>query len=530
MSIHINKKRILTPSGELKWDNLDEIKNDNGTLKRVDGESLSVQKINGKSEEELKQSVNATTLSGKTLTGNEYLRDQGNFYKMLVDTECSHPERWMVALTHSNELKFIGRNANGHFTTFYDEDTIGVITITQPKKDSTIKKLVPSTWALYVLYEDGDLYVIGYNAFGQLGIGNTTQQTKLILSNTNVRDVYTNSVGYHQDYISTFIVKNDGTLWSVGENGVGQLGLGSPSDYNTSWSQVDLTFLGSDSIDKIIIGGCLYTPVYLLSTGGKVYSTGYNNYGQLGLGDTSQRNSFTHITGLDTYTITDVVVAGHTRSGDSGYYRDSVLALTDTGKVFGWGFNGWGELGLGNTTQQNSPVEIGYQWDNTADPVAKIVGSKGEWISFALITQSKKMWTAGHNGYGELGIGNTTNSSTYQFVMDDVEYAQMHATGTYSYHRSVFVIKTDGSVWAWGKNNQGQLGLGDTTQRTSPTEMPFAYGDQIIQVSMGGYADSGSAWVLLDDGRVYGWGDNNYQQVSPRVGSTENIRVPQRWQ
>lgn len=220
-----------------------------------------------------------------------------------------------------------------------------------------------------------------------------------------------------------------------------------------------------------------------------------------------------------------MVGAGGTRSSNSAYYYNFALFLTDIGRVFSVGHNGYGQLGVGNTEDQKLPIEITYGHDNSTDPVKDIFTSKGAWGSAGYITESGKLFMMGHNGYGELGLGDTSNRNVPTLVMEDVEYIQAISSGTYSYHRTYLIIKKDGTLWTWGYNGNGQVGDNTTTQRNSPVQIDFDNVDKIVQISQGGNSSQTHWNILLNDGRVYSWGDNDYQQVYA-YGSADNIRRP----
>ncbi len=442
---------------------------------------------------------------------------------MLIDTEqTSFPERWMAGVTWENEILFWGHNGTAYFVGGMDTDNYGVKTISHPigKEKVLIKKLYANTWNLFVLYEDGDLYALGYNGYGQLGVGNTANQFQLIKSAENVKKLSTSSVGYHQDYNHVMILKEDGTVWLVGNNDEGQLGNGNETN-QSSWVKADVAEKAKD----ILAIGTDQGNSYILTESGKVYATGYNGYGQLGDGSTNRRFVFEKINNISDHNIVKMVGAGGTRSGSGAYYFNFILFLTDEARVFGVGHNGYGELGVGNTEYQKLPIEIRYGHVNSEDPIKEIFTSKSAWGSSGYITTSGKLFMMGNNGYGELGLGDTTNRNEPTFVMDNVEYIQANSSGTHSYHRTYIAKKRDATLWAWGYNGEGQVGDNTTTQRNSPVQIAFDFTDKIKQISQGGYSSTSFWNVLLNDGRVYGWGDNDYQQ-SYTAHTSGNIRRP----
>jgi alpha-tubulin suppressor-like RCC1 family protein len=495
----------------------------NGVVVDLKGNKLTVDNadhLENKTLKEIRAGIDAKKLGGELPA---FYRNTYNRFKMLVDTEqTSAPHQWMAGVTWENELVFWGYKHTSYFANGIGADNYGFITIPQAneKHGIKIKKLYANTWNLYVLYEDGDLYVMGYNGYGQLGIGNTAIQHQLVKSATQVEKLSTSSVGYHQDYNHVAILKTDGSVWLSGNNNEGQLGNGNET-HQSLWVKANIPELAKDIL-------CLGTDqgnTYILSRDGNVYASGYNGYGQLGDGSTSRSFIFKKINNISDYNVVKMVGAGGTRSGNSAYYYNFALFLTDKGRVFGVGHNGYGQLGVNNTSNQSLPIEMNYGHNNESDPVVSIFTSKGAWGSSGYITKSRKLYMTGYNSYGELGVGDTSNRSVPTFVMDNVEYVQAISSGTYSYHRTYLALKTDKSVWTWGYNGNGQIGDNSTTNRNLPVKVRFDNSDKIVQVSQGGYSSETFWSLLLEDGRVYSWGENDYQQCYA-YASSSNVRVP----
>ena len=141
---------------------------------------------------------------------------------------------------------------------------------------------------LFILKTDGTLWAAGYNTYGQLGLGNTDESTELrqvtININNDVKEIIGSS--WH-----TFMIKNDDSLWACGDNTYGQLGLGHNDIYDSSLRQVT-TNVNVNDINDIICGE-EYT--VMKKNDGSLWVCGRNNCGQLGLGDTTDRNIFTQL-------------------------------------------------------------------------------------------------------------------------------------------------------------------------------------------------------------------------------------------
>jgi hypothetical protein len=150
---------------------------------------------------------------------------------------------------------------------------------------------------------------------------------------------------------------------------------------------------------------------------------------------------------------------------DCGFWH--TVALKSDGIVWTWGYNGYGQLGMGNTDSSTSPMRVG----NLNDVVAVAAGS---YHSLALIHHYFSMalrsdgsvWTWGANGSGQLGTG-STNGSSVPVKISGLDGVRAIATGAFH----ALALRDDGSIWAWGNNNRSQLGDGTTTTKMTPTEV-----------------------------------------------------------
>lgn len=502
--------------------NINNVKVVDGKVVDLEGSPVTAanaDKLGNKTVEEVRAGIDAQKLGGEA---PDYFRNTFNRIKMLVDTEqTSFPAEWMAGVTWENEIVFWGYNYGAYFIPGLGTSNVGVQTIPHPveKQGVLVGKLYANTRNLFVLYEDGDLYALGYNGYGQLGIGNTANQFKLIKSAENVVKLSTSSVGYHQDHNHVMILKSDQTVWLTGNNDEGQLGNGNETHQNT-WIKADVP-----SAKDILAIGTNHGNSYILTVDGKVWASGVNSYGQLGDGSTARSFVFKKISNISDHNIVKMVGAGGTRNGSSTYYFNFVLFLTDTGRVFAVGHNGYGQLGVGNTEHQKLPIEIQYGHDNSADPIVEVFTSKAALGSAGYITQSGKLYMMGNNSYRELGLGDMVNRTVPTLVMENIEYVQAMSSGTYSYYRTYIARKKDKSWWTWGYNGNGQCGDGTTSTLNTPKQLRVNHPEKVIQVSQGGYSFSTHWNFLLEDGRVYGVGANNYRQ-SYVYANSSNIRQP----
>jgi alpha-tubulin suppressor-like RCC1 family protein len=133
-----------------------------------------------------------------------------------------------------------------------------------------------------------------------------------------------------------------------------------------------------------------------------------------------------------------------------------------TGALYTMGVNWDGNLGNGDTTNHPfDPVQVlgGTDWQNTTtmSEARSVVAVKGDGT----------LWSWGNGSNGALGQGSTTDINTPTQIGSDTDWQSAVSTGT----SSSSAIKTNGTLWTWGKNDYGQLGHGDTTERTTPAQV-----------------------------------------------------------
>jgi alpha-tubulin suppressor-like RCC1 family protein len=170
-----------------------------------------------------------------------------------------------------------------------------------------------------------------------------------------------------------------------------------------------------------------------------------NNYGQSGLGDaTDNKSTMTQLGSLETWQNTE-------SPGQNGNNRTIVKS---DGTLWSFGRNNSGALGLGDTTQRTSPVQVGSDTDWLE--VSTTAGSSGA------IKTDGTLWTWGENYTGALGNGNTTKRSSPAQVGSDTDWAHTLPTG--ANHDGLFVMKTDGGIYYAGTGVSGNANVSSFTQ------------------------------------------------------------------
>jgi len=320
---------------------------------------------------------------------------------------------------------------------------------------------------------DGTLWSWGRNDHGQLGIGSTVDQwiPGSVSGMTNV--VAAAGGSYH-----SVAVKADGSAWAWGFNNGGQLGDGTTTQ-RTYPVQVGVGVSGFSGIVAVAAGE---SHSVALKSDGTVWAWGLNAYGQLGDGTTAQKTSPVQVgAGVNGFSGIVAIAAGQ-------YFT---LALKSDGTVWGWGNNGYGQLGNATTTNSSIPVKSGTVYDVVAI-------AAGQQHGVALRADGTvRDW--GYNAYGQLGNG-TTNISYVAVQATGVANARAVAAG----QNHTLALKNDGTVMAWGYNNNGQLGDGTTIGRLASVLVNGLAGATSVSGGNHSLAVAPHNGVLL----FWGWGSN----------------------
>jgi len=285
--------------------------------------------------------------------------------------------------------------------------------------------------------------------------------------------------------VHTVALKSDGTVWAWGYNDGGQLGDGTTTHRNTP---VQVTGLA----DVIAVSaGSVHTVA--LKSDGTVWAWGSNLSGQLGDGTTTQSNTPVQVADLTDVTAVSAAVS-------------YTVALKSDGTVWAWGLNHMGQLGDGTTTTSRTPVQVTDLTDVTAV-------SAGEYLTIALKADGT-VWAWGSNTNGQLGDGTTAVSRNKPVqVVGLTDVTAVSAGGVHA-----VALKADGTVWSWGRNNEGQLGDGTTSSNT-PTHL-VALTD-VTAVSAGRYYTV----ALKADGTIWAWGYNGSGELGDGTTSTSYTPV-----
>ncbi len=309
----------------------------------------------------------------------------------------------------------------------------------------TIIKVSSSSTHTLFLTNNGKVYGIGYNANGQLANGSTTNEFTNPVICSDIQNYYI--VDITTAYFASFFLTSGNIIYRSGSNNFGILGGSTSTIYNNA---VEYSYFTGKNIIKMFCGGGYH--IMFLSSDNKLYGCGYNGYGQLGIGNTTNTTP-EEVSFFNNINIKDVSV-GSTHT----------LVLTTDGKVYGFGYDGNGELGRGNTNAS------GYSEPGLATILSSYNVSyiSASYERSLFITTDNKVYSVGFNHRGQLGNGNFENKTQLQHIsfFDTINITKI-TSGNY---HSLF-LSEDGNVYSVGENSSGQLGIGTKTS-DSPTGIP----------------------------------------------------------
>jgi alpha-tubulin suppressor-like RCC1 family protein len=366
---------------------------------------------------------------------------------------------------------------------------------------------------------NGTLWAWGLNGNGQLGLGDTTNRSSPVQVGTLTIWKQISAGG-----LATLVLQSNGTLWTWGYNAYGQLGL-NDTTYRSSPTQV-----GTLSSWTQVTGGGYST--LAIQNNGTLWSWGNNSYGQLGLNTTVGISSPVQVGVLSSWTQVACV------------YWNS-LALQNNGTLYAWGSNSFGQLGQYNpaaysltnypsqfntgnfnkVTASNSQSYFRRTADNTvvqtgtADIPTIDTTNSIAWTSydtgqyhFVGVQTNGTAWSIGNNSYGQLGLNTTTSLySSLTQIGAGTNWSRAIAADYGS-----MLIDNSNNAWVFGNNNQYQLGLSDTTNRSSPVQITYATG--IKNAAM----DNNDIWLVDGNNNLWAGGVGN------KVGAntTTNFTYP----
>lgn len=367
------------------------------------------------------------------------------------------------------------------FSLVTDEDGDLILTANSFSGDANVVQLTN-------LNGDGDFFDAGETAI----LGSDQYDEQLIRPRAvevyeGEAQVVASTVGAG-NHFSVFL--RDGVLYSSGENVVSQLGNGTTGFDVKAPLPVSLPE-GFDAEITSVAGGLLHTT--FLTDDGDVYAFGFNNRGPLGVGDEDARTTATKIDALD-----DIDVIGVENGNGTSF------AIAADGTLYGWGSNTNGQLGTGDQEERLVPAEISALSNETVVAVSAGV------THTLILTADGEVYGFGSNTDNQVSLSDDRRVIEPTLV-DGLPENIVAISGE---GRTSYAITSDGRVFGWGENRNGQLLQGEDNGDGTLTPDP----DDVVEpIELTGLPDGvidiqgGARWsvALTEDGDVYAWGPND---------------------
>ena len=371
-------------------------------------------------------------------------------------------------------------------------------------------------YSLYAITENGELYAWGDNSDGQLGIGNTDNQTKPVKVTGitgKIKQLITFQ-HYHYgeaffDYFSVYALTEDGSLYAWGYNSRGLLGVGDKMDRNTP-TKVNLPGMvkeimhKSNSVYTILEDGSLYawdyntptpTKINLPGTIKELITNGNSVYAILEDGSLYSSVSINS-------TPTKVNLPGKIKELN-GY--SSLYAMLEDGALYAWGYNYDGQLGIGSENDYvDTPTKV-----NLPGTIKELITNGN---SVYAILEDGSLYAWGSNSEGQLGVGSENeyvNTPNKVNLPDTIK--ELITNGI-----SFYAMLEDGSLYAWGYNFSGELGVGDEVNRNRNTPAKVNLPSKVKLIT----TKYDSVYAILEDSSLYAWGNNSNGHLG--VGKDDN--------
>ena len=332
------------------------------------------------------------------------------------------------------------------------------------------------------------LFALGRNNVGNLGLSNTTDYSSPVQVGSEATWIRIGSTGMYDSAAVGTGVKSDGTLWTWGQNNYGRLGHNNHTDYSSPRQVPGTTWAFSDMGDASAA----------VKTDGTLWMWGFNQHGQMGDNSRIAKSSPVQIPGTTWSTDQKSLSCG----------GSFTAAIKTDGTLWVWGNGASGRLGLNqpHSTRVSSPTQVGSEttWDTIDTGSAQCFATKTDGTLWS--------WGAA-SGDGNLGHNDKTNRSSPTQIPGTTwatGYLKVSAHG-----QGGACIRTDGTLWTWGNNGQGELGLNNKTEYSSPKQVPGT-----TWRTVQGAQDAMIA--TKTDGTFWAWGANTYGSLGQNDRTSES--------
>ncbi len=290
-----------------------------------------------------------------------------------------------------------------------------------------------------------------------------------------------------------YALTSGGTVWAWGVASYGELGNGTTPAYSTRAVKVD--FPAGVRITSLA-NPMPFDGALAIDSQGHAWGWGFNVNGDLCLSGIMELRP-------SELSLQDVTLATGARTHS---------LFSSGGKVYACGSGQYGVLGTGSTASSSTPVPV-----VGLPSTARVTALTSSWEGSGALLSTGAYYNWGYNAAGQLGNGTTADSAVPVLVGLPEPVRQVFQGGSGAKNGQTVAILADGSVWSWGDNDRGQLGVGTRMSSDVPLRVEVPRGVAFVKVSSGGYA----SYAIDHLGRLWAWGDNRSGQLG--TGSSPTI-------
>lgn len=379
-----------------------------------------------------------------------------------------------------------------------------------------VSKLYMSEYSMACIDTTGQLWAIGRNTNNQFNIasGSVADLTTWTQAFPQIVNPITKIV---LSSYTTYVIDNANNLWSAGYNGYGQLGNGTTTNTSSIGYQTVLT--KANILDVVVCGSETSISACALCTDNQIYTCGYGGYGQIGIGTANNSSTWTAITkplGVTSWSGYKLYNKGY--AGQGGF-----VVINSAGTAaYAWGYNGDYSFGLGITSAViMTPVNI-WPYGVGAGTISKFYTTFGEGVIYVL-TSDNKIFASGNNSYGNFANNSTSSSNTWLeltsyipsgYTLEDLYVSNSNSTRCSIIIKCYNAILDKRFLFGAGDNLHGQLGNAKTvipSTSFTPVLIDSTLVAEINDVQITYNNSTGAyALILLDDGQLYWAGFNEY--------------------
>lgn len=436
---------------------------------------------------------------------------------------------WRVSATNTGNTPLDGAK----ITDRVDDDVIGL----------TAESGVPVQWkdvvvapgystgaqaTTYAIDHEDRLWAWGYNAYGQVGDGTTTQRHTPVLISGRFGDlgkVAQVEVASESHYGTVFVVDKDGQLWAWGRNSTGEVGNGLTAQQTVPYkvsggNGLGTVAKGTDGRYQLaaVASSTTAVTVYAIDVDGRLWAWGSNTSGQVANGSTTTRTTPYQVTsqsGAGRITeATQVVTAGAT-----------TYAVDGSGNVWAWGSNASGQVGNGaSATNVLAPFNVSARTPALSGvSTLAVTANPGTTTTVYAIDRSGDLWGWGENASLQVEAGGadvtTPRKISSPTGLGAVSKVVTGGTGTST---TAYAVDTQGNLWAWGENGSRQVGNNATTDVGVPFKLSGL--GAVSEVVASGSSTGVTAYAVRADGTLHSWGYNSNGETG--TGSTGVVGTP----